>query len=199
MFTAETWPIGGNMLSFGSHTSDGTPTLEASSAVWAAQLREMRELGVDQIDPTDAWLPLAKLSDQRLEEFRRVLDGEGMSLSSISMTRHSVWTVSMGKRTSTLPCGSSDSRRRAAGRWGTTGSCRILPRRSRRRCGSGSATVMWTIQRYASSQSNAYSNSVMLPNARAYRCAWRCTKTPTSAPAMMRWPSSRMATTPQWG
>ena len=90
MFTAQTWPIGANMLSFGSHTSDGTPTLEASSAVWAAQLREVRELGVDKIDPTDAWLPLAKLSDQRLEEFRRVLDGEGMSLSSISMTRHSV-------------------------------------------------------------------------------------------------------------
>ena len=54
MFTAENWPIGANMLSFGSTTPDGTPTLEASSSVWASQLRQVKELGVDQVDPTDA-------------------------------------------------------------------------------------------------------------------------------------------------
>ncbi|WP_114856216.1 sugar phosphate isomerase/epimerase [Brachybacterium sp. YJGR34] len=97
MFTAENWPIGANMLSFGNRTSDGTPTLEASSSVWASQLRKVKALGVDQIDPTDAWLPLAKLSDERVEEFRRVLDGEGMSLSSISMTRNSVVDVEHGE------------------------------------------------------------------------------------------------------
>ncbi|MGO2755047.1 MAG: sugar phosphate isomerase/epimerase family protein, partial [Brachybacterium alimentarium] len=80
MFTAENWPIGANMLSFGNTTPDGTPTLEASSSVWASQLRQVKALGVDQIDPTDAWLPLAKLSDERVEEFRSVLDGEGMTL-----------------------------------------------------------------------------------------------------------------------
>ncbi|APX33584.1 sugar phosphate isomerase [Brachybacterium sp. P6-10-X1] len=98
MFTAETWPIGANMLSFGSRTPDGTPTVEASSAVWASQLRQVKELGVDQIDPTDAWLPLAQLSDERVEEFRRVLDGEGMTLSSISMTRSSVVDVDSGEQ-----------------------------------------------------------------------------------------------------
>ncbi|QCR52568.1 sugar phosphate isomerase [Brachybacterium sp. SGAir0954] len=98
MLTAENWPIGANMLSFGSTTPDGTPTLEASSSVWASQLRQVKELGVDQIDPTDAWLPLAKLSDERLEEFRRVLDGEGLSLSSISMTRSSVVDVENGEQ-----------------------------------------------------------------------------------------------------
>ncbi|MEE1650289.1 sugar phosphate isomerase/epimerase family protein [Brachybacterium sp. J144] len=97
-YTAETWPIGANMLSFGSVTPDGTPTLEASSSVWASQLRQVKELGVDQIDPTDAWLPLAKLSDERVEEFRRVLDGEGLSLSSISMTRNSVVDVENGEQ-----------------------------------------------------------------------------------------------------
>lgn len=98
MFTAENWPIGANMLGFGNKTSDGTPLLEASSSVWASQLRQVKELGVDQVDPTDAWLPLAKLSDERVEEFRRVLDGEGMSLSSISMTRNSVVDVHNGEQ-----------------------------------------------------------------------------------------------------
>ncbi|MGO3507443.1 MAG: sugar phosphate isomerase/epimerase family protein, partial [Brachybacterium tyrofermentans] len=87
-----------NMLSFGSTTTDGTPTLEASSSVWASQLRQVKALGVDQIDPTDAWLPLAKLSDERVEEFRSVLDGEGMTLSSISMTRNSVVDVKNGEQ-----------------------------------------------------------------------------------------------------
>lgn len=98
MFTAENWPIGANMLSFGNTTPDGTPTLEASSSVWASQLRQVKALGVDQIDPTDAWLPLAKLSDERVEEFRSVLDGEGMSVSSISMTRNSVVDVKNGEQ-----------------------------------------------------------------------------------------------------
>ncbi len=90
ILTAENWPIGANMLSFGNTAPDGRPLQEASSSVWASQLRQVKQLGVDHVDPTDAWLPLAKLSDERIEEFRRVLDGEGLSLSSISMTRSSV-------------------------------------------------------------------------------------------------------------
>lgn len=97
-YTAANWPIGGNMLAFGNVTPDGTPLTEASSTVWASQMRQMKELGVDLIDPTDAWLSLAKLSDERLEEFRRVLDGEGLGLSSISMTRNSVVDTSNGQR-----------------------------------------------------------------------------------------------------
>jgi len=88
--TAATWPVGANMLAFGNLAPDGTPLIDASSQLWAAQLRQVKELGVDQVDPTDAWLALAHLSDERVEEFRRVLDGEGMSLSSISITRNSV-------------------------------------------------------------------------------------------------------------
>lgn len=95
-FTAESWPIGANMLPFGNTAPDGRPMQEASSAVWASQLRQVKELGVDQVDPTDAWLPLAKLSDARVEEFRSVLDGEGMALSSISMTRSSVVDIADG-------------------------------------------------------------------------------------------------------
>ena len=98
MYTAETWPIGANMLSFGSTASDGTPLKEAPSTVWASHLRQVKELGVDQVDPTDAWLPLASLSEDRLGEFRRVLDGEGLTLSSISMTRNSVVDADNGEQ-----------------------------------------------------------------------------------------------------
>ena len=48
MFTAENWPIGANMLGFGNKTSDGTPLLEASSTVWASQLRQVKELDGEQ-------------------------------------------------------------------------------------------------------------------------------------------------------
>lgn len=98
MFTAENWPIGANMLGFGNRASDGTPLLEAPSTAWAEHLRQVRDLGVTHIDPTDAWLPLAKLSDERVEEFRRVLDGEGLALSSISMTRNSVVDAQNGEQ-----------------------------------------------------------------------------------------------------
>src|SRR5699024_8319612 len=45
---------------------------------------------LDRMLQSVAGLPQDKLTYQRLEEFLRVLDGDGMSLSSISMTRHSV-------------------------------------------------------------------------------------------------------------
>ncbi|UFU06586.1 sugar phosphate isomerase/epimerase family protein [Ruania halotolerans] len=88
--TAENWPIACNMLTFGGRTPDGTPTEDASATTWAGQLRQVRELGFDHIDPTDAWLSLAKLSPERLNEFRSVLADEGLGISSISMTRSSV-------------------------------------------------------------------------------------------------------------
>lgn len=90
MFTSRNWPIAGNMLAFGASTADGTPTWEAPVRHWADCLRQMRELGFDHIDPTDAWMPLQKLSDRRLEQFQQVLSDEGLGISSISMTRSSV-------------------------------------------------------------------------------------------------------------
>lgn len=97
-FTAETWPIGANMLSFGGTAPDGRPLHESPSTVWASHLRQVKELDMHQVDPTDAWLSLAALDDARLEEFRRVLDGEGLSLSSISMTRNSIVDAEHGER-----------------------------------------------------------------------------------------------------
>lgn len=98
MFTADHWPIAGNMLAFGATTPDGVPTWEASAEYWADCLRQMRDLGFDHIDPTDAWLPLQKLTDERLEEFKKVLADEGLGISSISMTRNSVVDAEHGER-----------------------------------------------------------------------------------------------------
>lgn len=96
MHSAHTWPIAANMLGFGNRAPDGGHIKDAPASVWAAQLRQVRELGFDYIDPTDAWVPLAALSDDRVEEFRTVLGDEGLAISSISMTRNSVVDVTNG-------------------------------------------------------------------------------------------------------
>lgn len=98
MFTAENWPIACNMLPFGNRAPDGGHIKDADPDVWASQLRQVRELGFDHVDPTDAWVPLAELSDERLDVFRRVLDDEGLAVSSISMTRSSVMDLKHGER-----------------------------------------------------------------------------------------------------
>jgi len=96
MPSAHTWPIAANMLGFGNRAPDGGHIKDAPSTVWASQLRQVRELGFDYIDPTDAWVPLAALSDSRVEEFRTVLRDEGLAISSVSMTRNSVVDVANG-------------------------------------------------------------------------------------------------------
>ncbi|GFZ87259.1 sugar phosphate isomerase/epimerase family protein [Nesterenkonia alkaliphila] len=98
MHTADSWPIAGNMLAFGPAAPDGTPTWQAPATYWAECLQQMRELGFDHIDPTDAWLPLHRLADQQLAEFRQVLDDTGLGISSISMTRSSVIDADQGEQ-----------------------------------------------------------------------------------------------------
>ncbi|UEJ81506.1 sugar phosphate isomerase/epimerase [Brachybacterium halotolerans subsp. kimchii] len=90
MLTAESWPIAANMLSFGATAPDGGHIKDAPASVWASQMRQARDLGISQIDPTDAWVPLARLSDARVEEFRSTLEDAGLTIPSISMTRSSV-------------------------------------------------------------------------------------------------------------
>lgn len=98
MFTAEDWPIAANMLSFGHRAPGGGHIMDAPASVWAGQLRQVRELGFEHIDPTDAWVPLAHLPAPRLREFREVLADEGLAISSISMTRNSVVDSERGER-----------------------------------------------------------------------------------------------------
>jgi len=95
---ADTWPIAANMLAFGNVAPDGGHIKDAPASVWAQQLRQVKRLGVDFVDPTDAWVPLAELSEERLEEFAKVLEDEGMSIPSISMTRRSIVDAKHGDR-----------------------------------------------------------------------------------------------------
>jgi sugar phosphate isomerase/epimerase len=97
MFTAQDWPIACNMLSFGSKAHDGTPIGDAPASVWAGQMRQVRQLGFDFIDPTDAWVPLGALTEVRVKEFQAALADEGLAVSSISMTRNSVVDVQHGE------------------------------------------------------------------------------------------------------
>lgn len=90
MSTAETWPIAANMLAFGNRAPDGGLIKEAPASHWALQLQQVQKLGINEIDPTDAWLPLAELSEARINEFRTLLLDLEIRVPSISMTRRSI-------------------------------------------------------------------------------------------------------------
>jgi len=45
MYTAETWPIACNMLSFGSTLRDGTPMKDAPAEVWDDAMKQVVDLG----------------------------------------------------------------------------------------------------------------------------------------------------------
>lgn len=147
MFTADDWPIAGNLLAFGATTPDGTPTWEASADYWADCLRQMRELGFDHIDPTDAWLPLQRLSPERLAEFKEVLAAEGLGISSISMTRNSVVDVENGERNLADAHRLIDIAPEFGATIVNTGFMQRSPRRSRRPPGSGSKRATTTTRR----------------------------------------------------
>ncbi len=97
MYTSMDWPIACNMLPFGNKAPDGGHIKDAPASVWAGQLRQVRELGFDHIDPTDAWVPLGNMSESRVKEFQQVLADEGLAVSSISMTRNSVVDLKNGE------------------------------------------------------------------------------------------------------
>ena len=90
MYTADTWPIAANMLSFGAVSPDGTPNLEAPASSWAGQLRQVVDEGFDFVDPTDAWLSIGELSDARFAEFMSVVNDSGLKIPSMSTTRRSI-------------------------------------------------------------------------------------------------------------
>lgn len=89
-YTAENWPIAANMLPFGNKAADGTPNTEAPAESWRDQLQQVVDLDFEFVDPTDAWLSIGELSDERFSEFVDVLDEVGLKIPSISTTRSSV-------------------------------------------------------------------------------------------------------------
>ncbi|WP_285725723.1 sugar phosphate isomerase/epimerase family protein [Psychromicrobium xiongbiense] len=94
---AKSWPIAANLGQIGNRAKDGGHAKDAPASEWATTLKAVRKLGVEEIDPTDMWVPLAELSEARLAEFSRVLDDTGVSIPSISLTRHSIINPGQGE------------------------------------------------------------------------------------------------------
>ena len=182
MFTAQDWPIACNMLSFGSEAPDGTPIEDAPASVWASQMRQVRELGFDFIDPTDAWVPLGALTAVRVKEFQIALTDEGLAVSSISMTRNSVVDVDHGEANLALAHRLIDLAPEFGATVVNTGFMQAVTPAQQK------ALWFWLVDGHKDD-----------PAMRAMASsAWRCTRTPTSARRTTRSPSSPTSTTRRW-
>lgn len=89
MYTAENWPIACKM-NFGSYAEDGTPIAEASVSEWERQVVQVAELGFKSIDPMDDWVPIAELSDERFEDFKKLLDKYDLAVPACSVGRRNI-------------------------------------------------------------------------------------------------------------
>ena len=96
MYTAKTWPIACAMLPFGGKDSTGRPLQDADPGEWAKHLSLVRKLGFTEVDPTDTWVRVGDLSDDRLKDFQRVLDDNGLTVPAISTSRRSVMDAEHG-------------------------------------------------------------------------------------------------------
>ena len=96
-YTAETWPIACAMLALGNKDSQGSPIHDASTEEWAKHLRQVKNLGFTEIDPTDTWVRVADLEAVRLKELKEVLADVGLTIPAISTSRRSVLDAKHGK------------------------------------------------------------------------------------------------------
>lgn len=95
-FTAATWPIACKMA-FGPRTSAGIPIGVADPEVWRRQLRQVRALGFDTIDPTDDWVPYWEFDESGRGAFLDDVAAAGLSIASLSMGRRSVVDAEHGE------------------------------------------------------------------------------------------------------
>ena len=96
-YTAETWPIACAMLALGNKDSQGGLIHDASTEEWAKHLRQVRNLGFTEIDPTDTWVRVADLEPVRLKELQGLLTDLGLTIPAISTSRRSVLDAEHGE------------------------------------------------------------------------------------------------------
>lgn len=96
-YTAETWPIACAMLALGSKDSHGAPIHDAATEEWAKHLRQAKDLGFTEIDPTDTWVRVADLEAVRLKELTDVLADLSLTIPAISTSRRSVLDAKHGE------------------------------------------------------------------------------------------------------
>jgi len=97
MYTAETWPIACAMLPFGGLDSHGGPIHDADPSEWGKHLGLVRKLGFTEVDPTDTWVRVGDLADDRLKELQRVLEDCGLTVPAVSTSRRSVLDPERGE------------------------------------------------------------------------------------------------------
>lgn len=90
MTIAQDWPIAANLGQLSPRTRSGGLVVDAPLEDWSRTLGSLARLGIQQIDPTDVWLPLVELSAPRRAQFTTALSDEGLTVPAISLTRHSV-------------------------------------------------------------------------------------------------------------
>jgi len=96
-YTAETWPIACAMLVLGGKDSHGGPIHDASTEEWGKHLRQVKDLGFTEIDPTDTWVRVADLEPTRLKEFQSLLADFELTIPAISTSRRSVLDAEHGE------------------------------------------------------------------------------------------------------
>ncbi len=78
------------MINFPPVLPDGSTVQDAPVAGWEEALWQVAEAGFEYLDPTDSWLRIADLSEQRKADFELLLSHVGLKLGGISTARRSV-------------------------------------------------------------------------------------------------------------
>jgi sugar phosphate isomerase/epimerase len=75
------------MINYPGTLPDGSSVQDQSAEQWAETLEDVADAGFTELDPTDAWLRVADLSESRLDEFMSVVHGKGLTIPGISTSR----------------------------------------------------------------------------------------------------------------
>ncbi|MFV0334412.1 MAG: sugar phosphate isomerase/epimerase family protein [Tropicimonas sp.] len=87
LYTRANWPIAAAMIQYPNILPDGSSVQDQTAGQWAATLDDVADAGFTELDPTDAWIRIADLSEARLAEFMAVVHGKGLSIPAISTSR----------------------------------------------------------------------------------------------------------------
>ncbi len=90
LYTRNNWPIAAAMINFPGVLPDGTRVFDQTAAEWAETLEDVVDAGFTELDPTDSWLRIADLSEERLQEFMDVVHSKGLTIPAISTSRNNL-------------------------------------------------------------------------------------------------------------
>ncbi|WP_026622628.1 sugar phosphate isomerase/epimerase (plasmid) [Ensifer sp. WSM1721] len=86
----DNWPIAAAMIQYPNVLPDGRSVQDQSVEEWAATLADVVDAGFTELDPTDSWIRLADLTQDRLDDFVGLTRSLGLTIPAISTSRRSV-------------------------------------------------------------------------------------------------------------